>query len=161
MRSRSSEPWLAGSSTASCMATASSVAPPITKWNVIWFGGHVTHWKKSGKCNLERREGSRYYKLLTAAELMEADADLIVMSGCNTSPKEWDVFRNHKSKILIGYDGTLDVDDAIIFAAAFMSKLVRWTKSGLVSEDNVYAAYEAACRASRDRGWVFHTRGET
>lgn len=135
------------------------VAPPIKRWGVVWFGGHVTHWKSAGKCNLERREGSRYHKIMAAEDALNIDTDVLVLSACNTNAFEWPIFRSHKAKMLIGYKGVLNIDDAIIFAAAFMTRLIRTAKYWVTTPTNVAAAFEAGCRATRDiESWGLHYR---
>lgn len=120
-------------------------------WDIIWFSGHTTVRPKAA--SFDKREGSVFRKLCDAEVLANAHTELLVLSSCNTnvfvpplSQYSW------QAACVIGHGGELPISHGLVFAARFMSTLIRQARRDRLETGAVMDAYHEAVAVATAQG---------
>lgn len=118
------------------------------KWTVVWYVGHTTVYRTAKIASLEKREGSAYWRLVTAKALKQLDTQLLVLATCFSGSRFYPIPNEFAARYVITYPHKLSIDDSLVFAARFMRPLNRCIYRGGFRVPDLRTIFQAAQKSS-------------
>lgn len=116
-------------------------------WGLVWLACHSTVYNRLGRVSFERLTHGHFYRFATQDDLYTLDTQILVMSSCYSAHLHVDAER-FRAPVVIGYTGSLQHDDALVFATRLLTMLRSSVRRNVLTQQNIQDAFTAASKTA-------------